>query len=510
MNINTAGVFLSTLSTGGDKSWVELIPLLSIMVLMIGAFIIPLLKKKKLIYKFSLSLMGSILIMNIINVAHIAKHGFYTFDIGHFPAPFGIVLRIGEVESAIGLLFTFVIMMVSWYSFYSLEKEIEEKRVGFFYTLCCLLLASLLGIVYTYDIFNGFVFLEVSTLSACGIIIVKDKKANIKAAIKYLILSSLGSGLVLMGIAFIYSITGHLSMQYINEVLVTNTAGNNNLILISIILFTIGLGIKGAMFPLHIWLPDAHSSAPSPSSAILSALVIKAPIIFLIKIFYLVYGYEIISGTVILDLLLLFGSFGMILGSLFARSQKELKRMIAYSSVAQMGYIFFAIGLGNKLGLVMAIYHIIAHAVTKSSLFLAAGSFIEQTGFKKIDEIRGIGKEMPITLGIFTVSALSMIGIPVLPGFISKWNLALASIESGKIFLLAVILISSLLNAVYYFPIIINGYFGEENLDGKVFKSKSKPMKALMPLIVLSISMVLVGFLSGIVIDFIEKGIYFI
>ncbi len=488
---------------------IRLIPLLTIMGLMIGAFIMPLLKSKKMICSSYMTLNSIVFILNIINVWYVSIHGSYILEIGHFKAPFGIVFRIGEIETVIGLLFAFVMLMIAWYSYFGLEKEISSKRTGFFYTLIALLLASLLGIVYTYDLFNGFVFIEVSTLAACGIIVIKDKKENIRATLKYLILSSLGSGLVLMGIALVYSMSGHLSMGHIQSALSVNQVGNENSILISLILFTVGLGIKGAMFPLHIWLPDAHASAPSPSSAILSALVIKAPIIFLIKIYYLVYGYDILSGTVVLDLLLIFGSLGMIVGSLLARSQKELKRMIAYSSVSQMGYIFFGIGLGNRLGLAMAVYHMVAHGLTKSSLFLAAGSFIEQTGHKMIDDFKGIGKEMPVTLGIFTISALSMIGIPVLPGFISKWNLSMAAIESGRIYLLAILLASSLLNASYYFPIIINGYFGEDNLDGKIFRSKSKPIKTLLPLIVLTIAMILVGFLSGILIDFIDLGLYF-
>jgi multicomponent Na+:H+ antiporter subunit D len=478
------------------------------MLLMLSAFMMPLLKKKRHLFGLAGGALAILMVLSFVNVAYIYQNGGYYFDIGHFPAPFGISLRIGEIESLIALLFAIVDLMVTWYAYYSLEKEIKESRIAFFHTMNLLLLASLLGIVFTNDIFNGFVFLEVSTLAACGIIVVKDKKTNIKAGLKYLILSSLGSGLVLMGIAFIYSLSGHLSMDYIHEAMIANLDGKQNTILISVILFTVGLGIKGAMFPLHIWLPDAHASAPSPSSAILSALVIKAPVIFLIKVFYRVYGTQIIHETVILDLVLMFGVMGMIFGSLFARSQKELKRMIAYSSVAQMGYIFFAIGLGNTLGVVMAIYHIVAHALTKSSLFLAAGSFIEQTGFKHIEDFRGIGKEMPVTLGIFTVSGLSMIGIPVLPGFISKWNLAMASIQIDKLYLLIFLLISSLLNASYYFPIIINGYFGEENLDGKVFLSKSKPIKQLLPLIILTVLMVLVGFFSGNLIEFIERGVY--
>ncbi len=488
---------------------IELFPLFTIFILLIfGAFLTPLLKKKSLIVRINLIISVLSLIMSVVTIFYVRSHGAYIFNFGHHGAPFGIIFHIGPVESVIALMFCFVITMVSWYSVYSIEKEIEGKRVGFYYIMNALLLASLLGIVYTYDLFNGYVFLEVSTLAACGIIIAKDKKENIKAAIKYLMLSTLGSGLVLMGIAFIYSISGHLSMVYIHDSISGLMVEKENLLLVSIVLFSIGLGIKSAMFPMHVWLPDAHTTAPSPSSAVLSGLVIKAPVIFLIKIYYVVFGYDFVSNSRIFQLMLIFGGVGMIMGSLFARRQKILKRLIAYSSVAQMGYIFFGIGLGNQLGLIMAVYHILAHGLTKSTLFLSAGSFIEQTGFKKIQDFRGIGKEMPVTLGIFTLSALSLIGIPVLPGFISKWNLALASIESGMIYLLAVILLSSLLNALYYFPIIINGYFGEENLDGKVFASKSKPVKELLPVILLTVAMVAIGFFSGPVIEFIRSGIY--
>ncbi|WP_231701821.1 proton-conducting transporter transmembrane domain-containing protein [Crassaminicella thermophila] len=197
----------------------------------------------------------------------------------------------------------------------------------------------------------------------------------------------------------------------------------------------------------------------------------------------------------------------MIMGSVFAMRQKEIKRVIAYSSVAQMGYIFFGIGLGNKLGLIMAIFHIIGHAVTKSALFLSVGAMIEKTGKKELKALKGIGKEMPYTLGLFTMGSLSMVGIPILPGFISKWYLSLASIDAAKPLLIGAILISSLLNVAYYFPIVVNGYFGEENLKGKVYKSKEKPLKELIPLLVLIVGMIFVGVVSHETIEMIMKGL---
>ncbi|SQB91933.1 sodium/proton antiporter shaD [Clostridium tetanomorphum] len=320
-------------------------------------------------------------------------------------------------------------------------------------------------------------------------------------------MSCLGSGLVLMGIAFLYSLTGHLNMTYIHNELVKNYTNYPRSILITLGLFTVGLGVKSAMFPLHTWLPDAHSNAPTTSSAILSSLVLKGYVLFLIKILYRVFGREIIVQFPILNIILLLGCFGMIFGSIFAIFQQNLKRVIAYSTVAQMGYVFFAIGLGTEIGLVMSIFHIIGHAVTKAALFLCAGTIIQRTGHKYLKDLRGVGKEMPYTLALFFIASLSMVGIPLLPGFVSKWYLALGTIQANKIILIGVILASSLLNAIYYFPISIYGFFGEENLQGKIYKSKSINIKQLLPIVVLVIAMFYVGIASKEIISLIKTGL---
>lgn len=487
--------------------FIESFPLIIILILFITAFIMPLIKKTKIIKDISLVSMTIAMILALINLIFVINEGGYLYRIGHFNAPYGIEFHIGIIEAMMGLLFTYVTLMIIWYSTYSIEKEIVKSKVGLYYLLINILVASLLGVVYSNDLFNCFVFIEVGTLASCGTIIVKDKKENIKATMKYLIMSSLGSGLVLMGIAYLYSITGHLNINYIHEELVNSYLNYPNAVLISIVLFIIGLGVKSAMFPLHNWLPDAHSSAPSPSSAILSSLVLKAFVLLLIKILYRVFGIDILNHYSVLSLILILGSLGMIMGSVFAIFQKNIKRVIAYSTVAQMGYIFLGIGIGTDIGVSIAIFHIIGHAVTKSSLFLSVGSMIEQTGHKSLEHLKGIGREMPVTLGLFSIGALSMVGIPILPGFISKWHLSLASIAAGDTILITVILLSSLLNAVYYFPIVINGFFGEENMEGKVYKSKSKPIKELMPIIFLVISMIYVGAASRGIINLISLGL---
>ncbi|MCY6355213.1 complex I subunit 5 family protein [Clostridium sp. ZS2-4] len=482
-------------------------PLMGILILFVTSFTMPIINKKNIVKGISLTSMLISLVLSVNTLVYVLKHGKFFYSAGHFGAPIGIEFYIGNIEAIMGVMFTFIASMIIWYSLYSIDKDIKENKIPFYYLLVNILVGALLGIVYTNDIFNSFVFIEVGTLASCGIIVIKDKKENIKATIKYLIMSCLGSGLVLMGIAFLYSITGQLNITYIHEALVENYTNYPNAILITLGLFTVGLGVKSAMFFLHTWLPDAHSSAPATSSALLSALVLKPFVLLLIKVLYRVFGIDIIRQFPILNIIMVMGSIGMIMGSVLAIFQKEIKRIIAYSSVAQMGYIFLGIGLGTDAGVALAIFHMIGHAVTKSALFLSVGAIIERSGLKKTYELKGIGKEMPVTLGLFFIGTLSMVGIPVLPGFVSKWYLSLSSIRADKPILVVMILISSLLNAAYYFPIVINGYFGEENLEGKIYGSKCKPIRELLPIMILLITMIGVGFASRSIIRLIEAGI---
>lgn len=482
-------------------------PLVLILMLFITSFVMPLVKRGSIVKAISMAAFSAGLVLSIVNLVYIINNGGYFYRIGHFDSPIGIEFYIGTIEGLMSVVFNFVALMVVWYSLYSIDREIKQERIPLYYLLVHILIGSLLGVVFTNDIFNSFVFIEVSTLASCGIIVVKDKKENIMATIKYLIMSCLGSGLVLMGIAYLYSMTGHLNISYIHRELVLVYTNYPNAILITLGLFVVGLGVKSAMFPLHNWLPDAHSSAPSSSSAILSSLVLKAFVILLIKVLYRVFGFEIIAQFPVLRIVMIMGSLGMIIGSLFAIFQREIKRVIAYSTVAQMGYIFMGIGMGTEIGVTIAVFHIIGHAVTKAALFLTVGSMIEATGHKKLEELRGVGREMPITLGLFSMGALSMVGIPMLPGFVSKWNYSLASIDKGQIVLIFVILASSLLNAVYYFPIVINGFFGDENLKGKVYGAKRKPVRELLPIMSLTLAMFYLGTASRGIIELIKKGI---
>jgi len=486
---------------------IKMFPVVIILLLLLTAFGLPIVKKKKIVFQISLATIFIAFVMSGVTLNYVTQVGDYLLRIGPYDIPWGITFRIGYIEALMAMLFTGVSLMVGWYGVYSIHKDIEEKHIKYYYLLLHILLASLLGIVFTNDLFNGYVFVEATTLSSCGLIIIKNNKSTSKATFKYLIMSVLGSGLLLMGIAFLYAVTGHLNIGEVHRELVKVAAEKHNIVVISLSLLLVGLGVKGAMFPLHTWLPDAHSSAPSTSSALLSSLVLKAPVVFLIKIMYQVYGLDIIHTTPIFTILLILGLAGMILGSIFAINQKEIKRVIAYSTVAQMGYIFFGMGLGTEMGLMVSLFHVFAHALTKAMLFLCVGSMMEQSGYKYKDEFRGIGKEMPVTLGAFTLGALSMVGIPIFPGFISKWYYSIATINAGQYIFLGFILVSSLLNAVYYFPIVINGYFGKDNVKGKIYRAKYKPVKEVLPLAVLAIAMVMISGYSSTLLEYFKFGL---
>ena len=301
--------------------------------------------------------------------------------------------------------------------------------------------------------------------------------------LKYLILATLGSGFILFGIGFIYMTTGHLNMAVAGQVLAENAAEYPYLLWAAMSFFVVGFGVKSALFPLHLWLPDAHSSAPSPSSAVLSSLVVKVYIVALFKIFYVVFGPLLYHESSIRFLILILASAAMLGGSLFAFVQLELKRRLAYSTVAQIGYIYLGIGLGTPVAIVAAFFHLVVHALTKTCLFFCAGAIYYQTGRKKVTQLSGLGVMMPLTSAALIVTSFSMVGIPLTGGFISKFMLARGSIEAGYPYFIILIVLSGLLNAMYYFPILWQAYFTAPDGNGHEnngYHDEEAPKKLLM------------------------------
>jgi len=407
-------------------------------------------------------------------------------------APWNFHVSAGPLDAYTITIFVGIGLLIVWASTSMIDQDLEEKWIRLYYILVCILIATLCGIVVFENFFNIFFMMEFSSFAAAGIVIIKNKRENMQAGMKYLTLSILGSSLILMGIIILHYLTGHLDLSGIQQELAVNVYSNEQMVRNAVIFITLGTALKAALFPLHIWLPDAHSTAPSPSSALLSALVLKAYVVLYVKVLFGVVGIEFIMNDEILSLLMyvvmIVGAMAMLAGSLMALLQSDLKRMIAYSSVAQIGYIFLGIGMGTEYGLFAALFHIMAHATTKALLFLVAGSIIGQTHNREIINMGGIGVKMRISMGMFTIGALSMVGIPLFVGFNSKWFFAVSMTDSGHFWLLGILALSALLNGCYYLPIVVRGFFGKDAQDAIASgESLERPIKELLPIIVLAV-----------------------
>ena len=394
--------------------------------------------------------------------------GSYTFMMGHFPAPWGNEIRAGALEAAMALAFCMVMLLSMLGGRKKLDDEVEKSKHNIYYILTDLLLSSLLALVYTNDLFTAYVFVEINTISACGLIMIRQNGRTIEAAVRYMIMSLLGSGLLLMGICMLYDLTGHLLMSNIKEQVETIMAAGTYRIpmIITIGLITVGLSIKSALFPFHSWLPDAYGYSTVSSAAMLSSLVSKGYIFLLIKIFYRVIGFDIICESKILNVLFVFGLCGMIFGSVSAIMEKDIRRMIAFSSVAQIGYIYMGFGLGTTEGMVASIFHILAHSATKSLLFISAIGLTDvSAGSRSFFALTGAGYRNKIAGVGFTVGSLSMVGVPIFAGFVSKLLFAEAAVLHPTMKMLPtliVLAISTILNAIYFLKTVIHIYVPEK------------------------------------------------
>lgn len=388
----------------------------------------------------------------------------YTFMMGHFPAPWGNEIRAGVLEAGMALFFCMIMLLSLIGGQEHLDQEVEDTKINLYYIMVNLLLSSLLALIYTNDLFTAYVFVEINTISACGLIMITQSGRTIEAATRYMIMASLGSGLLLMGLCVLYDITGHLLMSNMKEsIAYVYAQGTYNIPLItSIGMVVVGLAIKSALYPFHTWLPDAYGYSTVSSAAILSSLVSKGYIFLLIKIFFRVVGFEIIVNTKIVNILFVFGLLGMIMGSVNAILENDIRRMIAFSSVAQIGYIYMGFGLGTTMGIVASIFHILSHASTKSLLFVAGVGLTDASGgSKKFADLTGSGFRNPMAGIAFAIGACSMVGIPLFSGFISKMQFAEAAVQNSLQKMLPTLIclaISTVLNAIYFMKTVIRIY----------------------------------------------------
>jgi multicomponent Na+:H+ antiporter subunit D len=437
----------------------------------------------------------------------------FTFMMGHFPAPWGNEIRAGLLEAGMALFFCIVMLLSLKGGEEHMDLEIEEEKANLYYIMINLLLSSLLALIYTNDLFTAYVFVEINTISACGLIMIRQNGRTIEAATRYMIMSSLGSGLLLMGLCILYDITGHLLMSNIKEsIAYVYSQGTYNIPLAAAIcMVCVGLAIKSALYPFHTWLPDAYGYSTVSSAAILSSLVSKGYIFLLIKIFYRVVGFDVIVSSRVLNVLFVFGLIGMIMGSVNAIMENDIRRMIAFSSVAQIGYIYMGFGLGTKFAIVASVFHILSHASTKSLLFMAGAGLSDASGgSKKFVDLTGSGYRNPAAGVAFTIGACSMVGIPLFSGFISKLLFAQAAVGGSAKKMLPTLIclaISTVLNAIYFMKTVIRIYTPKDkDTSFEKIGVMAHPLYNITLLLMIILNMIL-GCCSQPIVNWISQGL---
>jgi len=418
---------------------------------------------------------------------------------GGWLPPFGIEYVLDHLSAFMVIIVVFVGCIVLIYPPRAGLYQVPRTGIPLFGVMM-LLLTGLIGVVLTGDLFNLFVFLEIYSIASYTLITLGGRRALV-ASFRYLILGTIAGGFYLLGVGFIYFATGSLNMADVARLL--PAIYESPAIIAAVALIVIGLGIKMALFPLHIWLPDAHAYAPSVVAAILASIQIEVAAYVLVRMFLTVFQPQYLYESLpIMTIIGWCGAAGIIFGSIMAIAQRDFKRMLAYSTVAQVGYIGLGIGLANPLGLIGALLHILNHAFMKSCLFLVAGGIRHQTGLREIPWFVGLGRRMPLMMAAFTVAALSMVGIPPTAGFFSKWYLIRGSIDSGNWVFVAVILASSLLTAVYFFRVIERVYMHEPpSSDGTgVRQTTEPPARILLPILVLAAGILILGAINAVIV----------
>ena len=482
-------------------SGVEHLPVLVIVLSLFSAFTILVAgwRNKKSCWFISFATILVQFVMALFILHHVLSVGTITYWLGGWAPPWGIEYVVDALNAYVLVILLFLALVCVMYSKRSIEHELPHQLVPF-YTIYQLLITGLCGITLTGDIFNMYVFIEITSLSAYALIASRGKIA-LKASFTYLVLGALGACFFLLGIGFLYAVTGTLNMRDLS-LLLPHLYGNR-VVQAAFGFFTVGLSIKMALFPLHTWLPDAHSFAPSEISAMLSGIIIEVSTYAFIRVCFSVYTLDFIMRYVpIFDILCWLSALGIIIGSILAIAQYNLKRMLAYSSVSQMGYIMLAVGLSTSThsalwgGLNPALMHILNHALMKGCLFLVAGAFIYKAELWDIVEFQGLGRKMPYTCFAFTLAAISMIGVPPSVGFVSKVYIIFASLEAGQFIFVAVMLFSTLLNLVYFWRVVEMLYMKREEGESHSAPAKDEiPLSMLIPVLMLASLCMIVGIL---------------
>jgi multicomponent Na+:H+ antiporter subunit D len=425
-------------------------------------------------------------------------HGELRHAMGGWAQPLGIEYVLDPLSGFVAVLIGVIGLLVVVYPT-ATGFGVEPERGVVVYPLVLLLLGALFGVAVTGDLFNLFVSLEIYSIASYALIALGGPAAAV-ASYRYLLIGTMGSSLYLLGVGFVYFTTGSLGMDSVGPALEQLTDSPTTAAAVALIV--IGLGTKMAIFPLHVWLPDAHSHAPPAVAALLAAVQVKVAAYALVRILLDVFPTGYVTDQLpVMTMLTWFGAAGIVVGSVMAIRQDDVKRMLAHSTVAQLGYIAVGIGLGTRMALIGALLHVVNHAAMKACMFFAAGGVLERAGTKKVAGYAGLGQRMPVTMTAFTVAAISMVGLPPTAGFVSKWYLVSGAVEADRWVIGLVVVGASVLTLLYFLRVLELVWF-RPPVDAEASERVREPAPGVVvPVLVLAIAILALGLGNVVIVE---------
>jgi len=466
------------------------LPILQVIVPLLAAPLCLILRRSSLVWLFSLIISGIAFLISISLLQQIMASGTIVYELGGWDAPWGIEYRIDKLNAFVLLIISAVSTVVLLAAQTSIEKELPKDKHTLFYVLYLLSLSGMLGIVSSGDVFNVFVFLEISSLSAYALIALGEDRRALWASFQYLIMGTIGATFILIGIGLMYQMTGTLNLDDLSRRL--PEVAHTRTVFSAFAFVIVGICLKLALFPLHLWLPNAYAYAPSIVTAFLAATATKVAIYLLIRFTFSVFGLSFSFTTLPLQVLfMVLGLLGIFVASTAAIYQKNVKHLFAYSSIAQIGYMIVGFSTSTVTGLTATLLHVFNHALMKSALFLALGAVMYRIGSVQLSQFQGLGRQMPFTMAAIVIGGLSLIGVPLTVGFVSKWYLLMALVENGWWLVAVLILLSSLLTIFYVWRIFEVAYFQPPLLETE--EIKEAPMSFLIPIWILVMANIYFG-----------------
>jgi len=473
------------------------LPVLQVLIPLLAAPLCFLLRNEAIVRAFTVAVSFTCFAISVSLLGQVLDGQVVVYEFGGWARPFGIEYRVDILNAFVLVVVSGIAAVVFSAGPGEARRVIPEGREYLFYSAALLCLTGLLGVTITGDVFNIFVFLEISSLSSYILIALGQSRRALMAAFSYLIMGTIGATFLLIGIGLMYQMTGTLNMVDMAERL--RDVSHTRTVLVALAFVVVGISIKLAVFPLHQWLPNAYTFAPPMVSAFLASTATKVAYYLLVRFCFGLFGLTLVFEKVGIDALLLpLSVAAMFVGSIAAIYQTDFKRLLAYSSIAQIGYMTLGLSLATEAGVSAGLIHVFNHALMKGALFLVAACVAWRMGGTSIEAMKGLGQRMPMTMAAMVVAGLALVGVPGTVGFVSKWALVSAALEKGELFIAFLIMASSVLALVYVWKLVEVAYFATPEAE---IEKKEAPLRMLIPTWILVGASIYFGIFSGFAVD---------